>query len=174
MSRALSAGGVGSAGEQPGMKFALRSALIAASLVVAFAQLPARAEAPTGTPVGPHRVGCDVTEMSGVHIHAHLAIVEHGKRVPVPAGIGIVGAGNMVFCLYWLHTHDASGLIHVEAPGGHYTLADFFAVWGEPLGPKQVAQYRGAVSASVNGKPYRGAPGSIPIRDGEKIVLRVR
>ena len=58
----------------------------------------------------------------------HLTI-EIAARVRVPADIGIVTAGYAVICLYWLHTHDDSGTIHVEAPGGTFTLADFFAVW---------------------------------------------
>ncbi len=153
----------------------LRSTYLIATVVALLAGMGvARADAPTGRPVGPHHVGCNVTEMSGVHIHPHLAIYAHGKRVVVPANIGFVGAGDMVFCLYWLHTHDASGTIHVEAPGGSYTLADFFAVWGQPLTTRRVAAYHGAVTATVNGRPYRGAPGSIPLRDGEQIVLRVR
>ena len=127
----------------------------------------------TGSPVGPHHVGCDVNEMSGVHIHAKLSIVDRGKPVPVPAGIGFVNAAGVVLCLYWLHTHDDSGTIHVEAPGGTYTLADFFAVWGEPLSPTRVGSIAGHVSAYVNGAPYKGAPQSIPLADGESIELRI-
>lgn len=127
----------------------------------------------TGSPVGPHHVGCDVTEMSGVHIHAKLTIQDRGKPVVVPANIGIVTAAYAVLCLYWLHTHDDSGTIHVEAPGGTYTLADFFAVWGEPLSRTQVGSMRGHVSAYVNGAPYKGAPQTIPLSDGETILLKV-
>lgn len=127
----------------------------------------------TGAPVGPHHVGCDVAEMSGVHIHTKLTIVNRGKPVAVPANIGFVSAAGAVLCLYWLHTHDDSGTIHVEAPGGTYTLADFFAVWGEPLSGTQVGPVKGHVSANVNGAPYKGAPQSIPLVDGETILLVV-
>jgi len=128
----------------------------------------------TGSPVGPHHVGCDITEMSGVHIHARLAIIDRGKPVTVPANIGMVSAAGAVLCLYWLHTHDDSGTIHVEAPGGSYTLADFFAVWGEPLSRTRVGSMHGHVSAEVNGAPYKGAPQSIPLLDGETIELQIK
>ena len=126
----------------------------------------------TGQPVGPHRVGCNVTEMNGVHIHTRLRIFYRGRPVVVPADIGIITiAGGTPLCLYWLHTHDDSGLIHVEAPGGSYTLADFFAVWGEALSRTRVGSLRGRVVAKVNGVPYKGAPQTIPLIDGERIDL---
>ena len=128
----------------------------------------------TGQPVGPHHVGCNVNEMFNEHIHAQLAITVRGQNEPVPAGIGIVTIlGGTPVCLYWLHTHDESGTIHVEAPGGSFTLADFFAVWGEPLSRTQVGDARGRVRAYVNGVPYKGAPQSIPLREGESIKLVV-
>ena len=128
----------------------------------------------TGSPVGPHHVGCNVTEMSGVHIHTKLAIIDHGKRVAVPANIGMVSMdGQTLLCLYWLHTHDDTGLIHVEAPAGSYTLADFFAVWGEPLSRTRVGAAHGRVTATISGVPYKGTPQLIPLRDGETITLTV-
>src|SRR5262245_14575940 len=61
-----------------------------------------------------------------LHLHPHLTILVNGSPVTVPAGIGIKAAGDLP-----LHTHDASGTIHVESPGARtFTLADFFAVWG--------------------------------------------
>ncbi|MGA7747706.1 MAG: hypothetical protein WBA06_07640 [Candidatus Aquilonibacter sp.] len=127
----------------------------------------------TGQPVGPDHVGCDVTEVFTEHLHAHLAIEHRGARVRVPANIGLVTAGYAVLCLYWLHTHDDSGTIHVEAPGGNFRLADFFAVWGQPLSATRVGPYTGHVRAYVDGAPYLGAPQNIPLRDGEHITLRI-
>jgi hypothetical protein len=144
---------------------------IASLFVLAAAQ--AVAEPPAGQPVGPHGVGCNVTEMFGEHLHAHLAIYRGGVPVGIPANVGFVQSGGVVLCLYWLHTHDDSGLIHVEAPSGNFTLADFFAVWGEPLSNTRIGRYTGHVRSYVNGAPYKGAPGSIPLRDGEQIVLRI-
>src|SRR4030095_7701535 len=62
-------------------------------------------------------------EMLNVHIHAHLSLFFKGEQIAVPYGIGIVkpfrvengfvGVGNGI---YWLHTHDATGIIHIESP----------------------------------------------------------
>jgi hypothetical protein len=133
----------------------------------------ALAATPSGQPVGPHHVECNVSEVLIEHIHAALRIEAHGRNVPVPANIGIVQAGGTPICFYWLHTHDDSGLIHVEAPMGTFTLADFFAVWGEPLSSTQIGTYHGHVTATVNGKKFDGPPQQIPLVDGETIVLRV-
>ncbi len=127
----------------------------------------------TGQPVGPHHVGCNVNEIFTEHIHAQLAIEHGGAKVTVPANIGMVGAGYTMTCIYWLHTHDNSGTIHIEAPGGNFTLADFFAVWGQPLSSTRVGPYTGHVRAYVNGAPYTGAPQNIPLLDGEQITLTV-
>ena len=127
----------------------------------------------TGQPVGPHHVGCNVNEIFTEHIHTQLTIEHGGEKVTIPANVGLVTAGYAVICIYWLHTHDDSGLIHIEAPGGNFTLADFFAVWGEPLSPTRVGPYTGHVRAYVDGAPYSGAPQNIPLRDGEQIVLDV-
>ncbi len=127
----------------------------------------------TGQPVGPHHVGCNVNEIFTEHIHAQLAIEHNGAKVGVPANIGIVGGGDAMVCIYWLHTHDDSGTIHIEAPGGNFTLADFFAVWGQPLSSTRVGRYTGHVRAYLNGTPYKGAPQNIPLNDGEQIVLKV-
>jgi hypothetical protein len=126
-----------------------------------------------GDPVGPHHVGCNVTEMNGVHIHAKLNIIAHGRAVAVPANVGFVLVGGTPVCLYWLHTHDDSGIIHVEAPGGSYTLADFFAVWGEPLSATRLGPYRGRVRAFVDGALYSGPPQDVELSDGETILLNV-
>jgi hypothetical protein len=127
----------------------------------------------TGQPVGPHNVGCNVNEIFTEHWHAHLTIEHNGANVAVPANIGLVSAAYAVICIYWLHTHDDSGTIHIEAPGGTFTLADFFAVWGQPLSATRVGPFAGHVRAYVNGAPYKGAPQNIPLLDGEQIVLRV-
>jgi hypothetical protein len=127
----------------------------------------------TGQPVGPHHVGCNVNEIFTEHIHARLAIVHQGTKVLVPANIGFVNAGSALLCIYWLHTHDDSGTIHIEAPGGNFTLADFFAVWGQPLSSTRVGPYHGHLRAYINGAPYKGAPQNIPLVDGEQITLTV-
>jgi hypothetical protein len=50
-------------------------------------------------------------EPSVFHIHSHLIILINGHYYAVPALIGITNN-----CFYWLHTHDGTGIIHIESP----------------------------------------------------------
>lgn len=62
-----------------------------------------------------------------VHIHQHLDLFVDGKQVTVPANIGIDAGGGFISDL---HTHDTSGIMHVESPTQRsFTLGQFFAVW---------------------------------------------
>lgn len=82
---------------------------------------------------GPQPFPC----VSGVgkyyHWHTQLMITSGGNQVTIPADIGITPT-----CLEVLHTHDISGLIHIEpdtpAQGRVYTIGDFFVVWGKSFG----------------------------------------
>lgn len=65
------------------------------------------------------------------HIHPYLRIVTIGRPVTIPAFIGIRAQPEGGACLEPVHTHDASGILHIEStsPTQTYTLADFFAIW---------------------------------------------
>jgi hypothetical protein len=129
-------------------------------------------------------IGCQSSEQTLFHIHAHLTIFINGQPRQVPAGIGIPGAqatstpnGPFVdtgTCFYWLHTHAADGIIHIESPVQRtYTLGDFFDEWGQPLGASQVGPAKGHVTAIYNGKVYRGDPRDIPLTAHAQIQLEV-
>lgn len=117
-------------------------------------------------------------EMVAVHVHTHLAVFYDGKQIQVPAYIGMAPTPQGG-CLYWLHTHGPDGIIHIEAGspsnpnGGHYTLGNFFHIWGEPLSGDQVGPFKGAVTAYVNGTPYAGDPNKIALQSHKQIVLEV-
>jgi hypothetical protein len=80
-------------------------------------------------------IPCGGSEVLNYHIHAHLTLYKDGKPVPVPAYIGIpystaINAGGQHTCFFWLHTHDASGVMHIESPTSRlYTLRQFFDIW---------------------------------------------
>jgi hypothetical protein len=79
-------------------------------------------------------VYCDTLEQSVEHIHAHLSIYINGANVPLVANTGIAPVGVTssanVTCYYWLHTHDASGVIHIESPTKKpFTLNQFLDIW---------------------------------------------
>ncbi len=123
-------------------------------------------------------IGCGTQEYATLHVHTHLAIFYNGKQMQVPQYVGF--APNLAGgCLYWIHTHDASGIIHIEAPdinppqGGPYTLGMFFDIWGQPLSRDNVAGLSGPVTAYVNGATYDGDLHTIPLGAHQQIVLEV-
>jgi hypothetical protein len=150
--------------------------------VPAAAPLADLATAATGRPVD--QVSCQTGEQTLFHIHAHLAIFVNGKARQVPAAIGVPGGqaqetpnGSFIAtgtCFYWLHTHAADGIIHIESPVQRtYTLGEFFDEWGQPLGPAQVGPATGRVVALYNGEVYRGNPRDIPLTAHAQIQLDV-
>jgi hypothetical protein len=115
-------------------------------------------------------IKCQTSEQVAYHVHAHLAIYASGDPQAVPAGIGIPGGK----CLYWLHTHDATGVIHVESPAQRtYTLGQFFDIWGQPLSTTQVGRATGNVTVFLNGKRFSGDPRSIKLTPHALIQLDV-
>jgi len=119
------------------------------------------------------------------HIHAHAAIYVNGKQRAIPAGIGIppprqvaqTSQGPFVTggtCFYWLHSHTADGIVHIESPIKRtYTLGDYFAIWNQPLSANQVGPVRGSITAFVNGRKFSGNPASIPLKAHNVIQLDV-
>jgi hypothetical protein len=123
-------------------------------------------------------ISCGAQEYATLHVHAHLALFYNGKQMQVPQYIGIAPdlSGG---CLYWIHTHDPSGIIHIEAPdinppqGGPYTLGMLFDIWGEPLERNNIAGLTGPVTAYVNGTKYDGDLRAIPLSAHQQIVLEI-
>jgi hypothetical protein len=119
-----------------------------------------------------NHVPCQSADPSGIHIHAHVTIYINGKRIPIPAHIGIAADGS---CLYWLHTHDASGIIHIEAPvGSSFTFGNFLDIWRQQfqqLGyPSQFSDPVGW-QAFVEGNVVTSAVQDIPLESHAVITL---
>jgi hypothetical protein len=116
-------------------------------------------------------IKCESSEQLLFHIHAHLAIFVDGEPKLLAAGIGIGPplqfAGGFVVggsCFSWLHTHDQTGVIHIESPVQRtFTLGNFFDVWGQPLSATAVGPAQGAVTAYANGQPWSGDPAAMPL-----------
>jgi hypothetical protein len=131
-------------------------------------------------------VSAQTNEQLAYHIHSHLAIYVNGTAKAVPAGIGIVKpwttqalSGGGIFVdggkqLYYLHTHDATGVLHVESPTQNtYTLGQIFAEWNQALSSTQVGPATGSVIAYVNGVKYTGDPSTIKLTAHAVIQLDV-
>src|SRR5205807_6883543 len=71
-------------------------------------------------------------EMLSVHYHAHLDVIVDGNPVVVPAGLGFVGSPpNHFTALAPLHTHDTSGVIHIENDvPATFVLGQVLTEWG--------------------------------------------
>ncbi|MBX5450946.1 hypothetical protein [Thermogemmatispora sp.] len=118
------------------------------------------------------QVYCDASEQVAVHYHAHLSLYIDGQPVQIPANTGIASD-----CIYWLHTHDTTGVIHIEAPQNQrFTLGQFFDIWknefsqlGEGF-PSQLDQSVGW-TVYVNGQPYHGDFHTLQLQAHELITL---
>jgi hypothetical protein len=144
--------------------------------------LASTATVATGKPVD--GISCDTSEQLVFHIHAHLTVFVNGAARQVPAAIGIPGAqaqntptGTFIAsgtCFYWLHTHAADGIVHIESPVHRtFTLGNLFDIWGQPLSKSQVGPARGPVTALYNDKVYLGNPRDIPLEAHAQIQLQV-
>jgi len=105
------------------------------------------------------------------HIHPFLTILVDGQQQTIPAGIGLGTEGNLP-----LHTHDTSGLIHVESTQVEpFRLQDFFTIWGQPLSKKNVLGHQAdkthKITMTVNGRPSK-AFGTLLLKDFQDIVIK--
>jgi hypothetical protein len=121
-------------------------------------------------------IKCESSEQLAYHIHEHLSILVDGTAQKIPAYVGIPGGPILPRCIYWLHTHDATGVIHVESPVvAIYTLGQFFDIWGQPLNSTRVATYpvTGQLVVFVDGHQYGGDPRDIALGVHTQIVIEI-
>lgn len=104
------------------------------------------------------------------HVHAVVSIYQNGVRLALPAQIGLQG------CAYELHTHDSTGIVHLEAASQKpFTLGQFFAVWGQTLSNTNVAGMTGTIAFYTieNEKvtPFSGDPTGIALGAHKEIAI---
>jgi hypothetical protein len=106
-----------------------------------------------------------------LHTHQHLDIFVNGKHESVPANIGIYDGQFLTE----LHTHDATGILHVESPKPRkFDLGQFFGVWGVRLNGDCVGGYcrpKMRWTLYVNGRPYSGDPRAIVLKEHQEIAF---
>lgn len=107
------------------------------------------------------------------HIHAHFDVIVDGQSVPVPAGIGIDRGQRLISPL---HTHDASGVIHIESPVKRpFSVGEFFTEWQVSLSADNIGALRTAdgksVRVFVNGHLQTGNPAAITIGAHDEIAV---
>jgi hypothetical protein len=119
-------------------------------------------------PVGVHALS---NEGQVLHIHQHLDIFVNGKHVTVPALIGIYDSQYITE----LHTHDTSGVMHVESPvKRNFTLGQFFGVWGVRLDSNCIGGYckpKTPWRVYVNGLNQPGNPAELVLKKHQEIAM---
>lgn len=155
-------------------------------------------------------VPCNVSMSRNYHIHVFMGLYVNGTEYAIPRGVGVVVPLNpndqtieyATKCFYSTHTHDSSGIVHVEdANGGvyqrpdktpKYTTGQLFAVWGITVGASGFGQFSGPLEVFTSGQQYRalgtgtnrvisetllqqwtGDPNAIPLYDHEVIWFLV-
>lgn len=105
------------------------------------------------------------------HVHTHLTILDGDTPVTVP---GDIGHSDRHRFAAQLHTHDTSGIVHVESPTRQaFTLGQFFDEWGVRLDAWHVGDLRGSLTVWVDGRRTIGDPRSIELTDRRQVVLAV-
>ncbi len=130
----------------------------------------------TGSVIGPCRRGIGLRD--GVHVELFAA----NRVVLLAAGIGVrppfrVSEGRIAqaACYGDLVTLEPTGVVQLR-PGIHLTLAAVFRAWGQSLTRRRLASFSATgrgVRTYVNGRPWSGAPGAVPLTRHAEIVLEV-
>ena len=108
-----------------------------------------------------------------LHIHQHLDLLVNGKQVEVPANIGI---NQRAGWLSAIHTHDTTGVIHVESPFvATFTLGQVFDVWGVLFTGDCLGGYCSDATSTlrvyVNGELYSGDPRALALTAHQEIFV---
>jgi hypothetical protein len=115
----------------------LKSAIVAIVIIIAISVTSFKFPSSANAAVPIDNIKCESMEGSMFHIHAKLVIFINGQNFTLPALIGITDD-----CFYWMHTHDETGIIHIEAPFQKtFTLGEFFDIWKQKLSNNQVLNY---------------------------------
>jgi hypothetical protein len=133
---------------------------------------PPSGDTPSGGNGGPvDGITCDPVMSDNYHVHVFVGIYVNGTQLALPIALGMVNPGaplngfiNTAQCFYHIHTHDSSGIVHVEDPdpngvprtGTLYTLKNVLDVWGITVNGTQVGQFQGPVVVLTSGQVYRG------------------
>jgi hypothetical protein len=113
-------------------------------------------------------------EGTALHIHAHLDVIVNGAPAQVPAQVGIDEAQQKISPL---HTHDTTGVIHIESPSATatFTLGEFFTEWQVSMSADHIGGLTNDAThhlkAYVNGKLQQGDPALIVLSAHDEIAL---
>ena len=158
---------------------------------------PGTAQGTAGQPIDGITCKQTMTE-NQYHVHAFVGVLVNGRQYATPDSIGMNGWGplinvfvNAAKCFYDIHTHDATGMIHIEAAqtlpysATLYTLGNLLDIWDQPLTSTGFAQFSGMTRIFYVPRPpvntqyvygwteYTGDPYQIPIYTHTAIWIEV-
>jgi hypothetical protein len=117
-------------------------------------------------------ISCDPTMSNNYHIHVFVGFFINGVQYAMPIALGMVnpaapvnGYVSSATCFYHIHTHQSSGVVHIEDPdpsgaprtASLYTLKDFFDVWGITVDRSHVGPFSGPLLVVTSGQVYTGS-----------------
>jgi len=162
---------------------------------------PRSTRAPWGLPtdVLTHLRSAGLTPLIGGlvrHDHVHLDVFIDGRKVTVPAGVGLAepvdrgpcppgdregdcATGHFFTAAVAnspLHTHSTSGIIHIESDrAGRFTLGEFFDEWGVRFDAACIGAYCAGGGSElrvfVNGREFSGDPRSVVLTNRQEIAV---
>jgi len=135
------------------------------------------------------------------HDHVHVDVIVNGRRVTIPAGVGMAepvdrgpgpcppppesrSIGDCAPGHYFsgevatspLHTHTSSGIVHIESDrAGTFTLGQLFDEWGVRFDSSCVGGYCTGggreLRVFVDGKRVSGDPRGVVLTDRQEIAV---
>ena len=117
------------------------------------------------------------TEQLVFHHHDLVNVYVNGHKVTIPVGVGIgTNDGQTISFYASMHTHDTSGIVHIESPTERkFTLGDFFDVWGVSFSPTNIGGYEASggkqIRVYLNGKPYTGDPRDLALDQHDDVYV---
>lgn len=115
----------------------------------------------------------EIIARSGIHWHPEISIYIKNQKQEIPAnlGLGVVMQG--------VHTHDSSGVIHVEKQGlvkkEDAALGKFFKIWGKQFNSNCIFEScnseSGTIKMLVNGQENTEFE-NYSMKDKDKIEIR--
>ncbi len=110
-------------------------------------------------------------ELLAVHFRAHLDVIGNGSSVVVPRNLGIGVNG-----LSPLHTHDPTGIVHIESGDAtRFTLGQFFTEWNIRLTSSCLgglcADSSHQLAVFANGRPDTSDPRALVLGAHAEIAI---
>lgn len=119
---------------------------------------------------------CYDSEKFTVHRHAQLNITVNNNSRPIQPSVGVPedqGGRAPSGCWRPLHTHNDSGIVHIESDvARNWTLGDFFKVWGEDYKPANPRISRTTLAIGLDVKTVPGPYGNatlVILVDGRQV-----